>query len=121
MAEQDLTESHDNYNRWLITLSVIGGIFITCSFICELWFKQYTFINQLSSIIGLTGPIIIIAVKNLSKGKVHMHELILLTILATSITGKVKTAGIIALFLLLTIIFEKKTKQNKRQAISSTD
>ena len=114
MTEQDLTEGHDNHNRWLITLSVVGGIFITCSFIGELWFKQYTFINQLSSIIGLiilTIPMIIIAVKDLSKGKVYMNELILLTILATSIAGKFKTAGIIALFLLLTIILEKKTKQ----------
>ncbi len=109
-------------NIWFITLAVIGGIFLLSSFIGELYLKQYSLMNQLCSIIGLiilTVPFIIIAIKNLSKGKVYMNELVLLAILATSITGRFKTAGIIVLFLLLTITFEKQ--EDKHHKISSAD
>jgi Zn2+/Cd2+-exporting ATPase len=103
-----------------IALALFGGMFVVNSFILEAWLPQQVFINQISSIIGaalLAFPIISTAIRDLAKGKVYMNELVALAILAACAGGDFRTAGIIAFFLLLTIIIETRTASGAQRSI----
>lgn len=103
-----------------ISLALFGGMFVANSFILEWWLPQQVFINQVSSIIGsvlLAFPIITTAIKDLNKGKVYMNELVALAILAAGAGGNFRTAGIIAFFLLFTIIIETRTASGAQRSI----
>ncbi|MCF6176850.1 MAG: cation-translocating P-type ATPase [Victivallaceae bacterium] len=103
-----------------IVLALFGGMFVVNSFILEAWLPQQVFINQISSIIGaalLAFPIISTAIRDLTKGKVYMNELVALAILAACAGGNFRMAGIIAFFLLLTIIIETRTASGAQRSI----
>lgn len=103
-----------------LSVALIGGFFIINSFILNWWLPKQVFSNQVSAIIGavlLALPIIITAVKDLSKGKVYMNELVALAILAAFAGGDFRTAGVIAFFLLLTIIIESRTASGAQRSI----
>ena len=57
------------------------------------------------------------AVKDLINGKVYMNELVALAILAALASADFQTAGIIAFFLLLTIIIETRTASGAQRSI----
>lgn len=65
----------------------------------------------------LAMPIIMTAIKDLINGKVYMNELVALAILAALASADFQTAGIIAFFLLLTIIIETRTASGAQRSI----
>jgi Cd2+/Zn2+-exporting ATPase len=78
------------------------------------------FAAMFSAIIGsvtLAGPIVFTAIKDLVKGQVYMNELVALAILAAMAGGDFQTAGIIAFFLLATIIIESRTASGAQRSI----
>lgn len=101
-------------------LALIGGIFILNSYILGWIAPTQNFASELSAIIGsvlLAMPIIITALKDLYRGKVYMNELVALAILAAFTGSDFRTAGIIAFFLLLTIIIETRTASGAQRSI----
>ncbi|MDD5697188.1 MAG: cation-translocating P-type ATPase [Victivallaceae bacterium] len=103
-----------------VGIAVVGGFFIVNSYLLERLLPDQTFAAMFSAIIGaatLAGPIIFTAVKDLVKGQVYMNELVALAILAAMAGGDFQTAGLIAFFLLATIIIESRTASGAQRSI----
>ena len=102
------------------SFALIGGIFIVNSFLLGWLLPRQEFAAMFSAFAGaviLALPIIATAVKDLLNGKVYMNELVALAILAALASGDFRTAGIIAFFLLMTIIIETRTASGAQRSI----
>jgi len=99
-----------------------GGLLILNSFLLPLLFSNMQFAADLSACSGafcLALPIVITAIKDLIEGRVYMNELVALAILAAFTAGDFRTAGIIAFFLLVTIIIETHTASGAQRSIEA--
>ena len=100
--------------------ALIGGAMIANSYFLKLFFPDQIFAAELSAMIGavvLTIPIFITAFKDLMHGRVHMNELVALSILASMTQGNFASAGIIAFLLLIGIIIESRTASGAQRSI----
>lgn len=103
-----------------VGIAVAGGLFIINSYLLGWLLPTQTFAASFSAIIGavaLACPIVFTAIKDLVKGQVYMNELVALAILAAMAGGDFQTAGIIAFFLLATIIIESRTASGAQRSI----
>ena len=103
-----------------VFFALVGGILTANSFILNAWLPEQEFAANMSALFGafiLALPIIITAVKDLVRGKVYMNELVALAILAALVKADFQTAGIIAFFLLVTIIIETRTASGAQRSI----
>ena len=103
-----------------VCFALIGGILTANSFILDAWLPEQQFAANMSALFGafiLALPIIITAIKDLMRGKVYMNELVALAILAALVKADFQTAGIIAFFLLVTIIIETRTASGAQRSI----
>ena len=111
----------------LVGFAVLGGMLTANSFILSYFLPEQTFAATFSALLGafvLAMPIIYTAVKDLLSGKVYMNELVALAILAALAGGNYQTAGghfqnagVIAFFLLITIIIESRTASGAQRSI----
>ncbi len=100
----------------------VGGLLILNSFLLPLFFEHAVFASALSAALGaicLALPIVITAIRDLMEGRVYMNELVALAILAAFTGGDFQTAGIIAFFLLITIIIETHTASGAQRSIEA--
>ena len=67
----------------------------------------------------LGAPIVLHAIKSLLKKEMHMDELVALAIIASFVTGKYITSGIVAFFMLLSELIETRTALGARASIES--
>ena len=121
--------SNDNRKRSLVLVgfAVLGGMLTANSFILSYFLPGQTFAATFSALFGafvLAMPIIYTAIKDLFSGKVYMNELVALAILAALAGGNYQTAGghfqnagVIAFFLLITIIIESRTASGAQRSI----
>ncbi len=103
-----------------ISLALFGGLLTVNSFILQWWMPGQGYAAECSAIAGaaiLAAPIIMTAITDLIEGKVHMNELVALAILAAFAGGNFQTAGVVAFFLLLTIIIESRTASGAQRSI----
>ena len=105
-----------------VCFALIGGILTVNSFLLEKLLPEQEFAASMSALLGafiLALPIIITACKDLLRGKVYMNELVALAILAALVKADFQTAGIIAFFLLVTIILETRTASGAQRSIEA--
>ncbi len=103
-----------------VAFALWGGMLCANSFLLEWLFPEQRFSAMLSAFLGavvLALPIVVTAIKDLLNGKVYMNELVALAILAALVSGDFQSAGIIAFFLLLTIIIETRTASGAQRSI----
>ena len=103
-----------------IAFAIVGGLLTANSFLLQWLLPEQTTAWQLNALFGafiLAFPIILTAVKDLIRGKVYMNELVALAILAALSAGDFQAAGIIAFFLLITIIIETRTASGAQKSI----
>ncbi len=103
-----------------VFFALFGGLLTLNSFILSWLLPEQEFAANMSALFGafiLALPIIVTAVKDLIRGKVYMNELVALAILAALASADFKTAGVIAFFLLLTIIIETRTASGAQRSI----
>ncbi len=103
-----------------LSFALVGGMFTANSFLMNWLWPHQEFAAMLSAFVGaiiLALPLIITAVKDLVHGKVYMNELVALAFLAALAGGDFQSAGIIAFFLLLTIIIESRTASGAQRSI----
>ncbi len=102
------------------SVAMIGGLFILNSFILQWALPNQRMAAELSAALGaiiLAYPIIMTAIKDLMMGKVYMNELVALALLAAFAGKDRQSAGIIAFFLLITIIIESRTASGAQRSI----
>ena len=100
--------------------ALVGGMLTANSFLLQRFLPEQAFAADMSAVCGafiLALPIIITAIKDLLRGKVYMNELVALAILAAMVSADFQTAGIIAFFLLVTIIIETRTASGAQRSI----
>ena len=100
--------------------AVAGGFLILNSFLLEWFFPNQEFASELSAVLGaivLALPIVWVAIKDLCAGRVYMNELVAMALLASFAGGVFREAGIIAFFLLITIIIETRTASGAQRSI----
>ena len=129
VAVNNAVSSDENRKRSLVLVgfAVLGGMLTANSFILSYFLPGQTFAATFSALFGafvLAMPIIYTAVKDLFSGKVYMNELVALAILAALAGGNYQTAGghfqnagVIAFFLLITIIIESRTASGAQRSI----
>ncbi len=103
-----------------MSFALAGGILIINSFLLGWLLPKQEFAAMFSAFTGaviLALPIVATAVKDLLNGKVYMNELVALAILAALASGDFQSAGIIAFFLLMTIIIETQTASGAQRSI----
>ena len=103
-----------------IFFALLGGLLTVNSFLLQWLLPDQEYAASMSALFGafiLALPIIITAIKDLINGKVYMNELVALAILAALASADFQTAGIIAFFLLLTIIIETRTASGAQRSI----
>ena len=105
-----------------VCFALAGGLLTVNSFLLQKLLPEQQFSASISALLGafiLALPIIITACKDLIRGKVYMNELVALAILAALVKADFQTAGIIAFFLLVTIILETRTASGARRSIEA--
>ncbi len=105
-----------------VCFALVGGILTANSFILQKFLPEQEFAASMSALLGafiLALPIITTAFKDLIRGKVYMNELVALAILAALVKADFQTAGIIAFFLLVTIILETRTASGAQRSIEA--
>ena len=102
------------------SFAFVGGFLIVNSYLLSLLFSDEIFASELSAALGaitLALPIVVTAIRDLIEGRVYMNELVALAILAAFASGDFRTAGIVAFFLLVTIIIESHTASGAQRSI----
>jgi Cd2+/Zn2+-exporting ATPase len=105
--------------------TLLGGVLVLASFLAS-WTvggespESRRFYSDILALVGallLAIPLWWHAVKSLATGHLHMDELVSLAILAAMASGQYQTAGVVAFFLLLSILIETRTALGARAAI----
>jgi Cd2+/Zn2+-exporting ATPase len=116
----DHDHGHATFN---LKVALFGGILILNSFLARwFFFEEEPFAETLCAVAGaviLAIPILTAAVKDLSKGKAYMNELVALALIAAFVMKAYQEAGIIAFFMLIAISLEEKTAIGAKTAIES--
>ena len=102
-----------NHNiRRMLAWGTVGLLFVINSFITSTTVNDGGFISSLSALIAviiLMIPMIGTVINDLRLGKMRMHELAVLAVLASCVQGDFKTSSCIAIFILLSMIIEVRT------------
>ncbi len=111
MAEAT-TAHNEHEHKAELPVILIGGFFIISSFVLECLAPEQAFSAKCSAVTGsviMALPVMVTALKNICSGKIYKSELVALAILAAFVVGKFQVAGILAFFLLLSVIIESRT------------
>lgn len=103
-----------------LSLAMLGSIFVLNSYILNWMRPDQPLSSDLSAAIGsliLAAPILLEAIKDLTRGKVQMNELVAIAVLASFAGGDFKSAGLICFFLMLAIIIESRTASGAQRSI----
>lgn len=115
----------------LLIATLLGGMLVVSSFVADFLFQspvrnaEGVLVNPHSSMLALIGavllgfPLVWHAVSHLSKGEMHMDELVAMAIVAAIALGEYQEAGIIAFFMIISNLIETRTALGARASIES--
>lgn len=116
---------HDHKRRGmgaarLLLWVLIAAAFVIGGYLAGWLYPDNPLIGDLSAAIGalmLALPILITAARDLIEGHVHMDELVAIAVLAAMAQGDFRTAGVIAFFMLISVVIETRTAEGAHAAI----
>ncbi len=103
-------------------LMLVGTAFVLNGYLAGWVYGANPLVADFSAAIGaliLAMPIFISAIKDLMRGHMHMDELVALAVLAAMAQGDFRTAGVVAFFMLVSLMIEARTAQGAHAAIES--
>ncbi|MCS6772101.1 MAG: cation-translocating P-type ATPase [Kiritimatiellae bacterium] len=103
---------------WLWT----GAALVLNSYVADWLLPDNPLAAEMSAAAGalvLAAPIFLAALRDLIRGHLHMDELVALAVLAAMAQGDFRTAGIVAFFMLLSLVIETRTAEGAHRAIES--
>jgi Cd2+/Zn2+-exporting ATPase len=105
-----------------VALIFLGSAFVLNAFAGDFLYRSNPLVNEVSAAIGaliLAAPIFWSAIRDLLRGDMHMDELVALAVLAAMAQGDFRTAGVVAFFMLLSLVIESRTARGAHAAIES--
>ena len=107
----------------LRTATILSGTaFVLNGYLANRLYPANPLVADCSAAIGaliLAAPIFWSAIKDLLRGHMHMDELVALAVLAAMAQGDFRTAGVVAFFMLVSLMIESRTAQGAHAAIES--
>jgi len=100
----------------------LGTAFVLNGFLAGFFYPDNPLVGDFSAMIGavlLAAPVLRTAVLDLLKGKLRMNELVALAVLAAMVQGDFKTAGVVAFFMLISMVLETRTAEGAHASIES--
>ena len=104
----------------LLSWIFLGTAFVLNGYLAAYFFKDDPLIGDVSAAIGavlLLLPILKTAIEDLLHGHVHMNELVALAVLAAMAQGDFRTAGVVAFFMLISLVIETRSAEGAHAAI----
>lgn len=101
---------------------LLGTAFVLNAYLGDWLYADNPLVLDVSAALGaliLAAPIFWSAIKDLVRGEMHMDELVALAVLAAMTQGDFRTAGVVAFFMLLSLVIEARTAQGAHKAIES--
>ncbi len=94
-----------------IMATLFGGVLLICALVARLTFDSphNSAMLAAAAAILLGAPLVIVAVKDLWAGHMHMNELVALAVFAAFVFGEYLEAGVIAFFMILSVLIENRT------------
>ena len=104
-----------------ILATLLGGVLLICSFIAGFLFQNPTHASLLGALAAmlLGAPLIVVAVRDLLQGHMHMNELVALAVIAAFATQQYQEAAAIAFFMILSVLVESRTALGAQASIES--
>lgn len=99
-----------------------AAAFVIAGYVARWIYPSNPLAADIAAAIGaimMSAPIIINAVRDLLRGCSHMDELVALAVLAAMAQGDFHTAGVIAFFMLISMVIETRTAEGAHAAIES--
>ena len=100
----------------------IGTAFVVNAYLADWFYKANAPIGDVSAAIGaiiLVLPILRTALNDLRQGELRMNELVALAVLAAFVQGDFRTAGVVAFFMLISVVIETRSAECAHAAIES--
>ena len=104
----------------LLLWALAGTAFVIGGYVAGWLYPDNPLAGDLSATVGavmLALPILVNAARDLVEGHVHMDELVAIAVLAAMAQGDFRTAGVIAFFMLLSVVIETRTAEGAHAAI----
>ncbi len=101
---------------------LLGAAFVLNAYLGDFLYANNPLVLDVSAAIGaliLAAPILWSAARDLWRGEMHVDELVAIAVLAAMAQGDFRTAGVVAFFMLLSLVIETRTAQGAHQAIES--
>jgi|YelNatPaOPRAMG01_1025707.scaffolds.fasta_scaffold02533_15 Cd2+/Zn2+-exporting ATPase len=98
----------------------IGTAFVLNAYLADWIYRGNAPVGDVSAVIGaliLMAPILRTAWRDLWNGEVRMNELVALAVLAAFVQGDFRTAGVVAFFMLISVVIETRTAAGAHAAI----
>ena len=111
---------HGHHARGLLWMTLAGIAFLANSYIAQRLFPENLPAADLSAALAalvLFIPILKTAISDLVGGEMHMNELVALAILASMAQGDFRTASVVALIMLVSLVIETRTAEGAHASI----
>ncbi len=98
----------------------IGTAFVINSYLADWLYKLNAPVGEVSAAIGaiiLISPILRTALRDLRRGEIRMNELVAIAVLAAFVQGDFRTAGVVAFFMLISVVIETRSAEGAHAAI----
>ncbi len=100
----------------------IGTAFVVNAYLADWLYRLNAPVGEVSAAIGaiiLMVPILRTALRDLRRGELRMNELVTLAVLAAFVQGDFRTAGVVAFFMLISVVIETRSAEGAHAAIES--
>ncbi|MEI6082967.1 MAG: cation-translocating P-type ATPase [Verrucomicrobiota bacterium] len=98
----------------------IGTAFVVNAYLADWLYRFNAPVGEVSAAIGaiiLMSPILQTAWRDIRRGELRMNELVALAVLAAFVQGDFRTAGVVAFFMLISVVIETRTAEGAHAAI----
>lgn len=115
-------DHHHESGPALLWQIFIGTAFVLNSYFAGWIYPDNPLVADVSAAIGaliLIIPILRTAVEDLWRGEIRMNELVALAVLAAFVLGDFRTAGVVAFFMLISVVIETRTAAGAHASIES--
>ncbi len=100
----------------------LGTAFVVNAYLAGWVYADNPHVGDISAAIGaviLLLPILRTAVADLARGELRMNELVALAVLAAFVMGDFRTAGVVAFFMLISVVIETRTAEGAHESIEN--